>query len=63
MHPEGWDAVCRFSEAPRSTYAELRSIEVDRAASREVLAQFLEAVRFNTCEPQDSYIRSIGLGR
>lgn len=59
--PEGWDEVIRFSEAPRTTYSEIRAAWPELETARAALAGLLEAVRFPNCIPQEGYIRSIGL--
>ncbi len=60
--PDGWDEICRFSEAPRSTYSEIRTARPACADSvRMAVSGLIEAVRFANCIPQEEYIRSIGL--
>ena len=60
--PEGWEEVCRFSEAPRSTYSEIREARPsDASAINKTLNNLIESVRFKNCTPQEEYIKSIGL--
>lgn len=57
--PEGWDAVVEFSEAPRSTYPEIRESRPDQAASRKALNDLIENVKFSNCTPQTDYINTL----
>lgn len=57
--PENWDKVIEFSEAPRSTYSDVRAARPDQAVARKAMLDFIEASRFENCIPQDGYIRSL----
>ena len=57
--PENWDKVIAFSEAPRSTYSEVRAARPDQEAAWKAMTDFIEASRFENCTPQDGYIRSL----
>ncbi len=59
--PEGWDIVMEFSEAPRSTYSEIRAARPDQEKARKAMLDFIEAAKFANCTPQDSYIESLRL--
>lgn len=60
--PEGWNRVVRaFSEAPRSTYNEIRAARPDQAEARRLMMEFVENSKFENCKIQYSYIRAIGL--
>lgn len=60
--PAEWDSiVVKFSEAPRGTYSEIRAARPDRQQARALLQQFLENSRVDNCQPQHSYIQSMGL--
>jgi aryl-phospho-beta-D-glucosidase BglC (GH1 family) len=59
--PEGWQAVIDFSEAPRSTYKEIREARPDQAAARKAMNDFIEACKFKNCIPQEGYIQSLRL--
>ena len=62
IRPEQWDSiVVKFSEAPRGTYQEIRDARPDQELARQLLRQFLDNSRFVRCEPQEDYIRSMGL--
>ncbi|MBP5687263.1 MAG: glycoside hydrolase family 5 protein [Muribaculaceae bacterium] len=61
--PERWDdIVVKFSETPRGTYKEWREARPDQETFRKLLLQYVENSRFENCQRQDSYIRSLGLG-
>lgn len=57
--PENWDNVVGFSEAPRSTFSEIRAARPDQEIARKAMLDFIEASRFENCTPQDSYIKSL----
>ena len=57
--PENWDKVVEFSEAPRSTFSEIRAARPDQEIARKAMLDFIEASRFENCKPQDSYIKSL----
>ena len=60
--PERWDdIVVKYSETPRGTYAEWREARPDQETVRNLLLQYVENSRFENCQPQDSYISSLGL--
>lgn len=59
--PENWNVVTEFSEAPRSTYFEIRAARPDQAVARQAMLDFIEACKFENCTPQDSYIKSLRL--
>ena len=57
--PENWKEVIAFSEAPRSTYFEVRAARPDQEVARKAMTDFIEASRFENCIPQDGYIKSL----
>lgn len=57
--PEGCDKVVEFSEAPRTTYFEIRAARPDQETARKAMLDFIEASRFENCTPQESYIKSL----
>ena len=57
--PENWDKVVGFTEAPRSTFSEIRAARPDQEIARKAMLDFIEASRFENCTPQDSYIKSL----
>ena len=59
--PEGWELIRNFSEAPRSTYFEVRAARPDQAEARRLMMEFVEKSRFENCVIQSSYIRAIQL--
>lgn len=59
--PEGWDLIRNFSEAPRSTYFEVRAARPDQVEARRLMMEFVENSRFENCVIQSSYIRAIQL--
>lgn len=60
-HPENWNVVRDFSEAPRSTFFEIRAARPDQATARQAMLDFIEKCRFENCVPQEGYIRSLRL--
>jgi len=59
--PEGWDAIVKFTESPRSSYAEVRDSLPDRKAAVASLDAIIENVKFANCIPQTGYIESLTL--
>ena len=60
--PEQWDdIVVKFSETPRGTYKEWREARPDQETFRKLLLKYVENSRFENCQRQDGYIRSLGL--
>ena len=60
--PEGWEQVVNFSEAPRTTYKEIRNARPNnQEAMRRLMDQFIENCKYENCLVQKGYIRSLGL--
>ncbi|MDR1527162.1 MAG: glycoside hydrolase family 5 protein [Dysgonamonadaceae bacterium] len=59
--PENWDVIVRFSEAPRSSYKEIREARPDQSISRKAMTDFIEACKFKNNVIQKEYIRALGL--
>lgn len=62
QRPELWDSiVVKYSETPRGTYQEWREARPNQQQFRQLLMQYAENSRFSNCQPQESYIQSLGL--
>lgn len=59
--PENWANIIYFSEAPRSSYKEIRDARPDQAMVRKAMTDFIEASKFKNCVVQESYIQALGL--
>ena len=59
--PENWDKVIAFSEAPRTTYKEIRDARPNEEMMKKAMADFIENSKCENCIPQTGYIRSLGL--
>lgn len=59
--PENWKLVMDFSEAPRSTYKEIRDARPDQGLVRKAMLEFIENSKCENCVPQQGYIESLGL--
>ena len=59
--PEDWDVVRDFSEAPRTTFQEVRAARPDQETARRAMLEFIENCRFENCIPQEGYINSLRL--
>jgi len=57
--PEGWDAVCEFLSADRSSYAAIRDARDAAGDLRPVLDAYLEHLSFDKCIINYSYIRAL----
>jgi hypothetical protein len=63
QRPEGWDSiVVKYSETSRNTYQEWREARPDQATFRRLLREYAENSRFERCQPQTDYIKTMGLG-
>jgi hypothetical protein len=63
QRPEGWDSiVVKYSETSRNTYQEWREARPDQATFRRLLREYAENSRFERCQPQTGYIKTMGLG-
>lgn len=59
--PEGWELVEIFSEAPRSTYEEIRDARPDQKTVKKAMMDFITNSKYENCIPQVDYISSLGL--
>ena len=59
--PENWEQIIAFSEAPRSTYKEIRDARPDQELMKKAMIDFIENSKCENCVPQVGYIRSLGL--
>ena len=59
--PDGWDEVIAYTEADRSTYAEMRKNRPDIQKVNTALTQLIENCKFENCTPQNGYIASMGM--
>ncbi|MDR2915174.1 MAG: glycoside hydrolase family 5 protein [Tannerella sp.] len=59
--PENWPIIIDFSEAPRSSYKEIREARPDQQVARKAMSDFIEASKFKNCVVQEGYIKSLGL--
>ncbi len=62
--PELWDSlVGKYSECDRTTYKNFREARPNQQLFRQQLEAFISNCRFERCRKQESYIRSMGLGK
>lgn len=61
QEPEGWDKVKAFSEAPRSTYKEIRDARPNQEESWKAMLGFIENSKFKNNIIQKGYISALGL--
>lgn len=59
--PEEWELIVNFSEAPRSTYKEIREARPNQEIARKAMNEFIENCKQENCIPQTGYIQSLGL--
>ena len=57
--PDHWDVVRNFSEAPRSTFSEIREARPDQETAKQALMDYVKNSALANCLPQEGYIRSI----
>jgi hypothetical protein len=59
--PAAWDSIVAFSEAPRTTYREIRDARPDPAVARQAMTGFIEACKFRNNVIHAGYIEALGL--
>ncbi len=59
--PEGWDKVKAFSEAPRSSFKEIREARPNQEEAWKAMLGFIENSKFKNNIIQEGYIRALGL--
>lgn len=59
--PENWAKIIYFSEAPRSTYKEIREARPDQAVALKAMTDFIEACKLEKCVVQEGYIKALGM--
>ena len=59
--PASWDSIVKFSETSRGSFKEIRDARPSQAESWKAMTDFLEAIRFARCQPQEDYITSMEL--
>ena len=59
--PEEWDKVKAFSEAPRSTYKEIREARPNQEEAWKAMLGFIENSKFKNNVIQKGYISALGL--
>ncbi len=61
QEPEGWDKIKAFSEAPRSTYKEIREARPNQEEAWKAMQAFIDNSRFEKIVIQKEYINALGL--
>ncbi len=59
--PENWASIVAFSEAPRSTYKEIRDARPEQEKAKAALLEFIRNSRIGQCIIQKEYIQSLNL--
>ena len=59
--PEDWESIVAFSEAPRSTYKEIRDARPEQEKAKAALLEFIRNSRIEQCIIQKEYIQSLNL--
>lgn len=59
--PKEWEEILKYAEGPHHTYAEIRAAKPDRQKAQAALNKFLIQCQLENCNPQTSYISSMGL--
>lgn len=59
--PEGWELISNYLESDRSNFAAIRENRPDQQECRNILDKYLEAVLFDNCKINASYINALGL--
>ena len=61
VRPEGWDSVCAFLAADRSSFAAIRDAREKAGDLRGVMDEYLRNMPFDKCIKNEGYIRALGL--
>lgn len=61
--PESWEVVTRFVKADRTTYKAIRENRPDVDSCRQALREYLEAVKYENCTPEEAYIEAVDCSR
>ena len=59
--PENWDELVVFTEAPRTTYAEIREIRPNQEMVKKAILDLIENMQFKNCLINKSYIEAMGM--
>ncbi|WP_198405681.1 glycoside hydrolase family 5 protein [Chitinophaga caeni] len=59
--PANWDMIVKFSEAPRSSFKEVREARPNQDSARQVMTELLDAMKFEHNKIQTGYINALGL--
>jgi len=61
--PEGYDAIIKFAETPRTSFEEVRKNRPDIVKAKKALELFLEYCTFTHCRPNSGYLKALGVVR
>jgi endoglucanase len=58
--PAGWSVIQSYDRSRGTGYGSIRTHRPDPVVVRRVLQEFLRQIRFESCRPNEGYIRAIG---
>ena len=58
--PQGWDAIIKYANGPRSSFASIRSARISADLVKLSLNDFLEQCSFRNCRRNDDFLRALG---
>jgi len=59
--PGNWEKIVEFTQAPRLTYQEIRTIRPDQNMVKEAMMQLIDNMKFENTRINESYIGAMGM--
>jgi endoglucanase len=59
--PENWEIIVEFTQDPRLTYREIRTVRPDQNMVKEAMMQLVENMKFKNNHLNDGYISAMGM--
>jgi endoglucanase len=59
--PENWEIIVEFTQDPRLTYREIRTVRPDQHMVKEAMMQLVENMKFKNNHLNDGYISAMGM--
>ena len=59
--PENWDLIVEFTQAPRSSYSEIRKARPNQELAKKAMLQLIENMKFENTQTNDGYIKAMGM--
>ncbi len=60
-NPENWEKIVEFTQDPRLTYREIRTVRPDQNMVKEAMMQLVENMKFKNTQLNEGYISAMGM--